>query len=250
MTVIAEFWESSDLKRIVESLRVITKQINFDFSKDGLVCQSLDPTHVTLVSMTVLKEDFRKYKCDGNHTIGIDLDNLSIILRAVKDKSSVVLEYTGNDKLTITTGNVDTKGTFNIAILNLDHFYVELPDNEPDCRIEINTDVFSKLIKDLMAIKCDTINFITTSNVLIIKGSTPNGSVTTFSLKKDKDVLMDSNDKIDINFNLTKLFDLSRNFKGLGDLIISLSNDNPLSLNFRNRTYTLHYYLSPLVIEF
>ena len=93
-------------------------------------------------------------------------------------------------------------------------------------------------------------SFITTSNIFIIKGSTPNGSVTTFSLKKDKDVLMDSNDKININFDLTKLFDLSRNFKGLGDLIISLSNDNPLSLNFRNRTYTLHYYLSPLVIEF
>lgn len=245
--MLVEFWESSDLKRIVESLRVITRQINFDFSKDGLLCQSLDPSHVTLARITVPCQCFRRYKCDTTYAIGLDLDNLYTILRAIKDRSPILLEYNGKEKLAIQTSAGEIK--FNIKVLDLDHLYVELPETVPDCRIEMDVDLFCKLIKDLLTIKCDSINFVGKSNELLVKGFNLSGTDTTFTFQNNKDVIMDLKSEININFDLIQLFELSKNFKGLGTLVISLSNDNPLFLRFRTRFYTLNYYLSPLLIN-
>ena len=60
----AKLDEAALLKKIVESIKDLTTDVNFDTSGTGISMQAMDASHVALVSLNMGMDLFEDYRCD------------------------------------------------------------------------------------------------------------------------------------------------------------------------------------------
>merc|ERR1719193_2809438 len=66
-------------------------ECNFECSSEGIVCQSMDSSHVSLVSVTLTAKGFAEFACDDDCTLGMNLTNLNKILKCSGSKDSMTI---------------------------------------------------------------------------------------------------------------------------------------------------------------
>lgn len=75
--------EQADLlKKIVDAIKDLVQDCNFDCNDSGVALQAMDNSHVALVSMMLKAESFSPYRCDRNLALGLNLGSLTKVLRA------------------------------------------------------------------------------------------------------------------------------------------------------------------------
>lgn len=103
----AKLEQGNLLKKLVESIKDLVADINWDCNESGISLQAMDNAHVALVSLLLRAEGFEPYRCDRNMTLGIKSESLSKILkcagnddqitiRAMDDSDSVTLVFEGS----------------------------------------------------------------------------------------------------------------------------------------------------------
>merc|ERR1711957_757452 len=65
----------------VDAMKDLCKDVNFDCSEKGLQVQSMDSSHVALVSLMLRESAFSEFKCDRSTSLGMNVDSLSKILK-------------------------------------------------------------------------------------------------------------------------------------------------------------------------
>lgn len=79
------------LKKIVDSLKDLVTEVNLEASSTGLSLQAMDGAHVSLVSLQLNESGFEEYRCDKNITLGLNLGDLSKILKMASNDDLVEL---------------------------------------------------------------------------------------------------------------------------------------------------------------
>jgi len=77
----AKLEEGVVFKKIVEAIKDLVKNVNIEANPQGLSMQAMDSSHVALVSLQLKEEGFSVYRCDRNITLGLQIENLSKILK-------------------------------------------------------------------------------------------------------------------------------------------------------------------------
>lgn len=77
------------LKKLVEALKELVTDGNFDVSSTGISLQAMDSSHVCLVSLQLQEDGFEHFRCDRNLSMGIHLANLSKILKCAGKRLGV-----------------------------------------------------------------------------------------------------------------------------------------------------------------
>lgn len=69
-------------KKIVDSIKDVVPEINFDCSDSGISVQAMDSSHVALTALKIPVSGFGHYRCDRSHNFGVSLTSLSKLLRS------------------------------------------------------------------------------------------------------------------------------------------------------------------------
>lgn len=71
------------LKKIVDVLKELVKECNFEVNSEGIKVQAMDSSHVCLVTFHLRADGFEEgnYRCDKPGHLGINVDNLQKILK-------------------------------------------------------------------------------------------------------------------------------------------------------------------------
>merc|ERR1739836_108893 len=69
------------LKKVVDAMGDLCKDVNFDCSEKGLQVQSMDSSHVALVSLLLRESAFADFRCDRPTSLGMNVDSLAKILK-------------------------------------------------------------------------------------------------------------------------------------------------------------------------
>lgn len=69
----ARLAQSALLKKVLEAVREVVKEGNWDFSSTGISLQGMDSSHVSLVSLEMNADGFDPFRCDRNLTLGINM---------------------------------------------------------------------------------------------------------------------------------------------------------------------------------
>ena len=69
------------LKKLVEAVKDLVTDGNFDVSSTGLQLQAMDSSHVCLVHLHLRDDGFDHFRCDRNLSMGIHMANFSKILK-------------------------------------------------------------------------------------------------------------------------------------------------------------------------
>lgn len=98
------------LKKILEALKDLVSDSNFSCSPSGLSLQAMDSSHVALVCLLIKEHGFENYRCDHNMNIGINLVNMSKMLRyASNDDMITIRANPGEDNVTFIIENPGNK---------------------------------------------------------------------------------------------------------------------------------------------
>ncbi len=71
----------------------LVQNANFDCADDGIHLQATDSSHVALVNLFLSTQSFSQFKCDHNHTLGINFVSLNKVLKCSKAKDSITLRH-------------------------------------------------------------------------------------------------------------------------------------------------------------
>lgn len=80
------------LKKLLEAVKDLVTDANFDCSTTGFALQAMDSSHVSLVSMLLRADGFDHYRCDRNISMGINMNNMAKMLKCAGSDDIVTLK--------------------------------------------------------------------------------------------------------------------------------------------------------------
>lgn len=69
------------LKKVLEAIKDLVTDANFDCSAQGFALQAMDSSHVSLVSLLLRADGFEHYRCDRGLSMGMNLGNFAKMLK-------------------------------------------------------------------------------------------------------------------------------------------------------------------------
>ena len=93
--------QGSLLKKVLEAIRELVTDANFDCSGTGFSLQAMDSSHVALVALLLRSEGFEHYRCDRNLSMGMNLNNMAKMLRCAGNDDIITIKADdGSDTVT------------------------------------------------------------------------------------------------------------------------------------------------------
>ncbi|CDZ97698.1 proliferating cell nuclear antigen [Phaffia rhodozyma] len=148
----ARLQQASVLKKLLDAIKELVTDANFDCNDDGIHLQAMDNSHVALVAVQLKQEGFETYRCDRNMPLGINLQSLTKILKCAKDDDIVTLRAAdGADSLGLVFegSNSDRVGEYEIKLMDIDQDHLGIPDTAYDAEITMSSSEFQKICRDL-----------------------------------------------------------------------------------------------------
>ncbi|KAE8672609.1 Proliferating cell nuclear antigen [Hibiscus syriacus] len=117
--------QGSLLKKVLDEIKGLVNNANFDCSTTGFLLQAMDSRHVALVALLLRSEGFEHYRCDRNLSMGMNLGNMSKMLKcaANDDGSDTVAFIFKNPKQ-------DKIADFEMKLMDIDSEHLGIPDAE------------------------------------------------------------------------------------------------------------------------
>jgi len=166
----ATFHDGVSFRKLVEAMKDLFTEVNFDANSAGLACQAMDSSHVCLCSVELPKALFHDaYRCDRNHTMGLNMGILSKILKCAGNDETIRLsavdEDTGNLVLHFEKGDVadpERMSRFDMKLIDIETEHLGIPDDTKyDVEVQMPSSELTRICRDLsqfgdsVTITCD-----------------------------------------------------------------------------------------------
>jgi proliferating cell nuclear antigen len=146
-------------KKIVEAVKELVSEANFQTTPAGIGIQAMDSAHVALVSLSLHRSGFTIYECERNAMLGINLTSLSKILKTTDNSDLITLRHIeDSDVLTVVADAQDRSKTseFQLKLMEIDAETMSIPDMEYSTCVSFGSSDFAKICRD-MTIFGDTV---------------------------------------------------------------------------------------------
>lgn len=148
-------FQSGTFKQVIDALKDILMDVNFEFDEEGLKIVAMNTSHVVLIQVNMEGEKFEHYYCKKKIDIGLNLLKLYTIIKTISngDTLTLYIEEEEPNKLGVLIENPDKniKSTYMLSMLDIDNLGIpEIPiDNINTKTIKIQSVFFQKLIRDM-----------------------------------------------------------------------------------------------------
>ncbi|KAI1023562.1 hypothetical protein LB503_001049 [Fusarium chuoi] len=244
------------LKKVVDAIKDLVQDCNFDCNDSGIQLQAMDNSHVALVSMLLTAGSFEIFRCDRNISLGVNLTSLTKVLRAAQ--SNDVLTLKAEDapdvlNMQFESPENDRISEYDLKLMDIDQEHLGIPDTEYAATIAMPSSEFRRICTDLMAMSESVMIEASKDGVkFACNGDIGNGSVTLRShedLDKPKqNVTIELSEPVALTFSLKYLVNFCK-AAGLSDQVqIKLSNEVPLLVEYNLQGQShLRFYLAPKI---
>lgn len=143
----------SDISQVVDAIKDLVQDCNFDCNDSGVALQAMDNSHVALVSMMLKAEMFSPFRCDRNIALGINLTSLTKVLRAAQNEDILTLKAEDAPdvvNLVFESAESDRISEYDIKLMDIDQEHLGIPDTEYAATIEMPSAEFQRICRDLI----------------------------------------------------------------------------------------------------
>ncbi|OWY43582.1 proliferating cell nuclear antigen [Alternaria alternata] len=248
--------QANVLKKVVDAIKDLVQDCNFDCNDSGIALQAMDNSHVALVSMMLKSEAFSPFRCDRNIALGINLGSLTKVLRAAG--SDDILTIKAEDAPDVVNLVFETKSAariseYDIKLMDIDQEHLGIPETDYAATITLPAAEFQRICRDLGALSESVSIECTKEGVkFACSGDIGSGSVILKqdpSLEKESEaVLIEMNEPVSLTFSLKYLTNFCK-ASGLSDSVkLCLSSEVPLLVEYalQDQSY-LRFYLAPKI---
>jgi len=252
----ARLEQANLLKKVVDAIKDLVQDCNFDCNDSGIALQAMDNSHVALVSMNLKSDSFSPYRCDRNLALGINLTSLQKVLRAAQNDDQLTLRAEDAPdvvSLVFESPEADRLSEYDIKLMDIDQEHLGIPETEYAANISMPSTEFQRICRDLSALS-ESVSIECTKDGVSFKcnGDIGTGSVTlrphTDLEKPDKNVEIQLSEPVALTFSLKYLVNFTK-ASGLSDHVkLCLSNEVPLLVEYALSSNSfLRFYLAPKI---
>lgn len=246
------------LKKVLESIKDLVNEANFDCNSSGISLQAMDSSHVSLVSMLLRSDLFDPYRCDRNVSLGINLSSMSKILKCSSADDIITIRAEDSADLVtfvFETKNSDRVSEYQLKLMDIDSEHLGIPDQQYDATIKLPASEFQRICRD-MAVMGDsvTINCTKEGVKFSANGELGSGSVhlkaTSNVDKEEETVSIQTNNSVCLTFALRYLNLFTKATPLSPSVTLSLSKDVPLLVEYKiENSGFARFYLAPKINE-
>merc|ERR1712226_502209 len=222
-------------KKVVDAMKDLCKEVNFDCSEKGLQVQSMDSSHVALVSLMLRESAFADFKCDRPTSLGMNIESLAKIFKMCGPNDSLKLAYQ-NDADTLNfqceCSSDDRIADFDLKLMQIESEHIEIPEQQYKVVVKMPSGEFQKICKDLkefgetMQIKASKEGI-----TFCVQGNTGSGNVLLKpreSEKAEDRVALTVHEPVTATFALRYLVNFAKAAPLSGSVELGLGPDAPL----------------------
>ncbi|GAA5990845.1 hypothetical protein JCM10908_000042 [Rhodotorula pacifica] len=148
----AKLEQAELLKKVLDAVKELVTDANFDCSDEGIKLQAMDNSHVALVSLNLAKSGFTEYRCDRDMSLGMSLASLQKIVKCAGNNDMVTLradESLDVLALLFEAKKADRVGEYEMKLMDIDAEHLGIPDTVYDAEISLSSAEFARIIRDL-----------------------------------------------------------------------------------------------------
>jgi len=162
------------LTKIIAAVSEIIVDANIDCRREGMSLQAMDSSHVSLVSMLLRAEGFEPWECENSCQLGVHLDHLMRLLKCMRNKDSLELNYEDGDELKFVFKNETEERVshFSLKLMEIDAEHLGIPETDYKTCVQMPSTEFMRICRDLsfgdtltMKVTKDEISFSVTGDL-------------------------------------------------------------------------------------
>jgi len=244
------------LKKVIDAVKDLLNDAQWECTESGMALQAMDSSHVALVSLKLRAEGFEEYRCDRSLNMGVNLANMSKILKCAANDDSVTFRAQ-EDGDTITflfeAPNQERQSEFEIKLMDLDSEHLGIPDTDYSCVVTMPSSEFSRICRDLSQLGDSLCITCTKSGVnFSSKGDLGKGSINLANSanadKEEETVRVDLREPCVVTYAIKYLNTFAKAAPLSKQVNLSLSNDVPIVIEFKiEEMGYVRYYLAPKI---
>jgi len=254
----AKLSHASILKKILDAIKDLVTDANFDCSANGISLQAMDSSHVSLVALLLRKDGFDFYRCDRNLSLGINLASMAKILKCAGNEDRVTIR--AEDSADVVTFIFESKNDdrildFELKLLNIESDVLGIPDQQYNAVVSMSAPDFQKICRDMTTIgdtvvisatkegvKFSVSGELGTGNILLKKGSSIDAG------KDETPLTIELSEPVALTFALRYLNFFAKATALSQAVSLSLAKDVPLVTEYRiEELGYVRFYLAPKI---
>ncbi|PSR97551.1 proliferating cell nuclear antigen, N-terminal domain-domain-containing protein [Coniella lustricola] len=252
----ARLEQASILKKVVDAIKDLVQDCNFDCNDSGIALQAMDNSHVALVSMMLKADGFSPYRCDRNIALGVNLTSLTKVLRAAQNEDILTLkaeDAPDSLNLTFESSENDRISEYDLKLMDIDQEHLGIPETEYAATISMPAAEFRRICTDLLAMsESVTIDASKDGVKFASTGDIGNGAVTLRSHqnvdKPELNIDIELSEPVSLTFSLKYLVNFCKASALSSQVKICLSSEVPLLVEYSIQgTSWLRFYLAPKI---
>uniref|UniRef100_A0A5S6R3S1 DNA sliding clamp PCNA n=1 Tax=Trichuris muris TaxID=70415 RepID=A0A5S6R3S1_TRIMR len=243
------------IKKILEAIKDLLTDAQWDCRDSGLSLQAMDSSHVALVALKLNADGFEDYRCDRSMSLGLNITNMTKIMKAANADDSFMIRAQDNSDTVIfvfEAPSADRFSQYSLKLMDLDTEHLGIPDTQYNCTVTLPSAEFSRICRDLLSIgesitiECNKVGIKFTT-----KGDLGSGTILLQQTDVEgKEVKIDMREPCKVTFATKYLNNFSKAAPLSPSVQLSLSDDMPISVEFTIESIGyIRYYLAPKIEE-
>lgn len=258
MVLEAQLTQAVLLKKVADAMKDLCKDVNFDCSEKGLQVQSMDSSHVALVSLMLREAAFAEFKCDRPTSLGMNVESLVKILKMTGPTDSLKLRWQ-NDADVVSfqcESSEDRIAEFELKLMQIESEHMEIPEQHYKVVAKLPSAEFQKICKDLKEFG-ETLQISASKDGLrfSVQGDLGSGNVVLKPRSSDKpedSVVLTVHEPVTATFALRYLVNFAKAAPLCGSVELGLGPDAPLLVKYNLEKPDfghMQFYLAPKIDE-
>ncbi|KAK1315347.1 Proliferating cell nuclear antigen [Acorus calamus] len=248
--------QGSLLKKVVEAMRELVVDANLDCSSTGVSLQAMDSSHVALVALMLRSEGFDHFRCDRSVSMGMNLANVSKLLRCSAPDDIVTLRADDDaDTLTFMfeSPKQDKISDFEMKLMDIQSEHLGIPEAEYQSIVRMPSQEFAHICKDLSSIGDTVVISVTKEGVKFsTRGDIGNANIVcrqnASADKPEESTIIEMTEPVSLTFALRYMNSFTRATPLSNTVTISMSSDLPVVVEYKIAEMGyLRFYLAPKI---
>eukprot|EP01006_Ploeotia_vitrea_P011775 TRINITY_DN31276_c0_g1_i1.p2 TRINITY_DN31276_c0_g1~~TRINITY_DN31276_c0_g1_i1.p2 ORF type:complete len:264 (+),score=161.29 TRINITY_DN31276_c0_g1_i1:135-926(+) len=255
----ARLAQANVMKKIMDAIKELVSEGNFDVDSTSLSLQAMDSNHVALISLKMGKEGFAHFRADKNISLGMNMSSMSKVLKCASNDDSLTLKADDNgDSVTFMfeSPTSDRISDFELKLMDIDSEHLSIPETDYSCSVEMSASEFQRICREL-AMLGDTVQI--TANKEGVKfsvtGDMGTGNITCRpdAAKEDEDGKSNSvnitlEEPVSLTFALRYLNLFAKATPLASRVVLRLQEDVPLVVEYAMEGESaLKFFLAPKI---
>jgi len=255
------------LKKIMESIKDLVSEANFDCASKGISLQAMDSSHVSLVSLFLRADGFEHFRADRNMSLGINLSSMAKILKcASADDTITIRAEDGGDAVSFMfEGKEQTRiSNFSLKLIDIDSEHLGIPDTDYKTVIQMPSQEFQRICREI-AIMGETVSISASKEGVkfSVAGDMGTGSIVckqgaAADEKEEDSVVIKMEDEVSLTFALRYLNFFAKATPLSSFVTLRMSPDVPLVVEYKigdgdeeneKEMGHIRFYLAPKIEE-